>query len=103
VAWLGPGHGDAALAAQALAAMLGLNILTGVGTAVARGMGRPWMEVRYQIIGMVSHLVLALILIPRLGYRGGLIAMVVGTTLGSFYFVWIFHRFLRDPVVPFLL
>ena len=103
VAWLGPGHGDAALAAQALATMLGLNMLTGVGTAVARGIGRPWMEVRYQVIGMVAHLALALFWIPRYGYRGGLLAMVVGTTLGSLYFVWVFHRFLRESIGPFLL
>jgi O-antigen/teichoic acid export membrane protein len=103
VAWLGPGHGDAALAAQALAAMLGVNILTGVGTAVGRGIGRPGMEVRYQILGMVAHFGLALLWIPRFGYPGGLLAMFVGTSLGSLYFIWVFHRFLRDPLAGYLL
>jgi O-antigen/teichoic acid export membrane protein len=36
-AWLGPGHEDAALASGALGAMLGINILTGVGSAASGG------------------------------------------------------------------
>ncbi|MBI5710193.1 MAG: lipopolysaccharide biosynthesis protein [Candidatus Eisenbacteria bacterium] len=103
LAWLGPGHRDAALAATALAAMLGVNILTGVGTAVARGVGRPGLEVRYQVLAMALHLALSLSLIPRFGFAGGLWALFLSTSVGSLYFLWLFHRYLGEPVGRFAL
>jgi O-antigen/teichoic acid export membrane protein len=101
-AWLGPGHEDAARAATALAAMLGINILTGVGTSLVRGLGRPGLEVRYQIIAIVLHVGLSLVLIPRFGFTGGLWALVISTSIGSLYFVWVFHRFLDEPLGAFI-
>jgi len=101
-AWLGPGHDDAARAASALAAMLGINILTGVGSALVRGMGRPGLEARYQIIAIVLHLGLSLLLIPRFGFTGVLWALVASTSIGSLYFVWSFHRFLGEPLPAFV-
>ena len=101
-AWLGPGHDDAARAATALAAMLGINILTGVGSALVRGMGRPGLEARYQVIAIVLHLGFSLLLIPRFGLTGVLWALVASTSIGSLYFVWTFHRFLGEPLGSFL-
>jgi O-antigen/teichoic acid export membrane protein len=100
-AWLGPGHGDAARVATALAGMLAVNILTGVGTAVARGIEKPGMEVRYQVAAMVLHLGLSLLLIPRFGFAGGLWAMFLSTSVASLYFVWRFQRFIGDPLGAF--
>jgi len=101
-AWLGPGHHDAALAASALAVMLGVNILTGVGSSLARGIGRPGLEVRYQITSMVLHVVLSLVLIHRYGFVGGLCALVVSSVIGSLYFLWCFHRLLTVPLGEFV-
>jgi O-antigen/teichoic acid export membrane protein len=100
-AWLGPGHRDAALAAAALATMLGINIVTGAGSALTRGLGRPGLEVRYQMIAMVLHVILSLWLIHRFGFPGGLVALVVSSAIGSLYFLWSFHRFLGEPLVEF--
>jgi O-antigen/teichoic acid export membrane protein len=100
-AWLGPGHEGPALAARALALMLGVNLLTGVGTAIARGIGKPWLEVRYQVLAMLSHLVLSLTLIPRWGFAGGLVAMVLSTSVASLVFVGLFHAHLRDSVLHY--
>jgi O-antigen/teichoic acid export membrane protein len=100
-AWLGPGHANAARAATALAAMLGVNILTGVGTAIARGIGRPGFEARYQIAAILLHLAGSLLLIPRFGFTGGLWALFVSTSVASLYFVWSFHRFLGESLARF--
>jgi O-antigen/teichoic acid export membrane protein len=100
-AWLGPGHHDAALAASALAIMLGVNILTGVGSSLTRGLGRPGIEVRYQVVAMVLHVALSLVLIHRFGFAGGLCALVVSSAIGSLYFLWSFHRFLGEPLMEF--
>jgi O-antigen/teichoic acid export membrane protein len=101
-AWLGAGHRDAALAAVALAAMLAVNILTGVGSAIVRGAGRPGLEARYQLLSMALHLALSLTLIPRWGFTGGLVALSVSTASASLWFGWLFHRYLGEPVGPFL-
>lgn len=101
-AWLGPGHGDAALVAIALAGMLAVNILTGVGSAIVRGAGRPGLEARYQLLAMALHLALGLALIPRWGLRGGLIASAASTGIASLWFVHGFHRHLGEPLAPFV-
>jgi O-antigen/teichoic acid export membrane protein len=94
--WLGPGHSDAALAAQALAALMGINILTGVGSTVVRGVGRPGLEAEYHVLSTVLHVALSLTWIPRFGFSGGLGALFASGAVGSIYFVWRFHRFLGE-------
>ena len=95
--WLGPGHEDAVLAARALAALMGVNILTGVGSTVVRGVGRPGLEAEYHALAMALHVVLSFVLIPRFGFPGGLGALFASGAIGSLYFVWRFHRYLGEP------
>lgn len=101
-AWLGPGHGQAASAMAALAAMLAVNVLTGTGTAIARGLGRPGLELRYHALAIALHVSASLALIPRLGYAGGLWALFASTSIASLYFVAAFHRRFGEPLGPFL-
>jgi len=100
-AWLGAGYGDAARAASALAALLWINVLTSTGAIIVRGVGRPWIEGRYHLISMALHLPLSLILIPRIGFAGGLAAMLVSGTVGTAWFLWRFHRLLGEPFGAF--
>ncbi|HET7224848.1 MAG TPA: lipopolysaccharide biosynthesis protein [Candidatus Eisenbacteria bacterium] len=101
-AWLGPGHAQGALAAEALALMLGVNVLTGVGSAMARGTGRPWMEAQYQMLALALHLAASLTLIPRFGFQGGLLALVTSSAIGSLWFFVRVHRALDEPVGRFV-
>lgn len=101
-AWLGAGHAQGALATQALAAMLGVNVLTGAGSALARGTGRPWLEAQYQMLALVLHLVASLVLIPRFGFQGGLLALVLSSAVGSIWFFVRIHRVLAEPVGRFV-
>jgi O-antigen/teichoic acid export membrane protein len=100
-AWLGPGHAQAASAAFALAVLLGINILTTPGSIVVRATGQPWMEARYHIVAMALHVILAIVLIPRFGFQGALMALVLSGALGTFYFLRAFHRFLGEPLLGF--
>lgn len=97
-AWLGPGHESAARAAIALGAVLAATILTGVGSAVVRGMGRPGVEAWYFVIAMAVHVPLSLWLIPRFGFEGGLWALVVSGLAGPVWFVVRVHRLLGVPL-----
>jgi O-antigen/teichoic acid export membrane protein len=102
LAWLGPGHQQAAQAAIALAALLSVNIFTGVGSAVVRGSGRPWIEAEYLLIAAGLHVAMSLVLIPRYGYVGGLWSLLISGALASLHFVRRLHRLLGIPVFPFL-
>jgi O-antigen/teichoic acid export membrane protein len=101
-AWLGPGQEQAALAAGALGVALAVNILTGVGSAIVRGVGRPGIEAEYFVLATVLHVPLSLWLIPRYGFSGGLVALVASCVVGSLWFVARFHRYFNEPLLPFL-
>ncbi|HEY2956118.1 MAG TPA: oligosaccharide flippase family protein [Candidatus Eisenbacteria bacterium] len=102
-AWLGPGHPDAARAAIALGALMGVNILTGVGGSVARGVGRPGLEAEYHVLAILLHFALSLSLIPRLGFTGGLWALFLSGAVGSIYFLVRFHLSQRIPLGRYVL
>jgi O-antigen/teichoic acid export membrane protein len=91
-AWLGPGHEDAARAAIALGVVLAFTILTGVGSAVIRGVGRPGIEAEYFVVASLVHVPLSLLLIPRFGFVGGLWALVLSGVVGPLWFVVRVHR-----------
>lgn len=101
-AWLGQGHELAARATIALGIALGVNILTGVGATVLRGLDRAGLEAEYQLIGIVLHVGLGIWLVPAIGFQGGLVAVVVSTVVSSLWFVVRFHRALAEPLLPFL-
>mgnify|MGYP001170182459 CR=1 FL=1 len=92
VAWLGQPHPSASLALSVLAALLGFNVLTSLGCLFGRAIGRPWMEARYQLLALSIHAVLLTALVPRFGFAGGLVAMAVSSVIGTFQYLWVFHR-----------
>ncbi len=101
-AWLGEGHALAARATVALGLALGVNILTGVGATLMRGLDRAGLEAEYHLIGIVLHVGLGLWLVPRVGFDGGLIAVVASTVVSSLWFVFRYHRAIGEPVAPYL-
>jgi len=96
--WLGPGHANAALAARALAATLAVNVLTGVGSAAVRGIDRAWVEAEYQVLALALHLAASLTLIPRYGFRGGLLALFFSSLIGTAWFLIRARRVLKLPL-----
>ena len=101
-AWLGPGHGDSARAAAALAAVLFVNVLTTAGSVVVRGIGKPGIEARYHLLAMSLHLPLGIVLVRALGFNGGLLAVFVAITAGTIDFLVRLHRQLGEPLGRFL-
>jgi O-antigen/teichoic acid export membrane protein len=100
-AWVGPGYDAAVSVAQVLTVSFLLNlILTGVGTTMARGMGRPGDETRYILLSLTLRVVLGLVLTALFGMSGVLAATVLAVTLSSLAFTYIFHHFLGQPWRP---
>lgn len=101
-AWLGEGHALVARATAALGLALGINILTGVGATVLRGLDKARFEAQYHAMGILLHVLLGVVLVPRLGFDGGLIAVLVSTATSSLWFVFRYHREMRTSAARFL-
>lgn len=76
-AWLGDGHGNAALYGALLTVAYGINALTGPGIAYLRAIGRPGLEARYG--GIVIGLNVAGTI--AFGLLFGAVGVVSATTL----------------------
>jgi O-antigen/teichoic acid export membrane protein len=100
--WVGEGYSLSALTLQVLIIEYGLNLLTGVGTRIIRGIGRPGLETKYKILVALLHLVLSITLIQLLGYRGVLLSFLLSGSLGSVYFIKIFHNFFRERLTKLI-
>ena len=96
-AWLGPGHDSAALALRALTLGVAFQLTTGMGTSLARAVGRTDLEGAYGVMVFVVHLAISLALIPRLGLAGALIGAMASNLIGAAYFLWRFAGAVKWP------
>jgi O-antigen/teichoic acid export membrane protein len=85
--WVGPGYDESVYVMQILAVGTFINLLTGIGTACARGIGKPKYEIQYMTLSTVLIIATAVPLIHRLGLTGGAWAYFIGQTVGSLYFL----------------
>ena len=93
--WLGPGHADAALVLRGLSLAAGFVLATGMASVTARAVGRTDLEAWFGGISVVLHVVLSVLLLPRLGLRGTLVAVFVANLVGSSIFLLMVGRVLR--------
>ena len=94
--WLGTPPPEVARVIQFLMLAYGFNLLTAMGTAMARGVGHPEFETRYALFMIVGNLFLGLVLMPVLGLDGLLVATLLTVVVGSLYFLAQWHRFLHQ-------
>jgi O-antigen/teichoic acid export membrane protein len=99
--WVGDGYGLSSLTLQMLMLGLGLNLLTGMGTSIVRGTGRPEYEARYAVLVLFVQLFLSIILVQKMGYPGVLIGSFSAAFLGSLYFLLIFHKLFAENFLRF--
>jgi O-antigen/teichoic acid export membrane protein len=90
--WVGPGFDESVYVMQILAAGTFVNLFTGIGTACARGIGKPKYEIQYMTLSTLLIVATAVPLIHRLGIAGGAWAYSIGQTVGSVYFLWRSNR-----------
>ncbi len=94
--WLGTPPPEVARVVRVLMLAYGFNLLTAMGTAMARGVGHPQFETRYAVLVIIVNLFLGIVLMRLLGLDGLLMATLVAVVLGSSYFLAQWHRFLRQ-------
>lgn len=94
--WVGEGFNLAALGFQVLVIGYGINVLTGMGTSLVRGIGKPEYETRYAVITLIMQLVLSIILVQVLGFRGVLLSVLITAVTAALYFLVTFHKMLGE-------
>jgi O-antigen/teichoic acid export membrane protein len=96
--WVGPGYADVATILYLLVATYAINNLTGAGTTIVRALGKPRYESYYAVLGAVLNVLATVALAPRFGIYGVLGGTLLGSVIGSAYFIWLFHRLLHMPL-----
>jgi O-antigen/teichoic acid export membrane protein len=91
-AWLGPGHGRAALYGGFLVVAYGLNLLSGTGVAYLRAIGRPSLESRYGAVLIVANVAFTIICGLSFGAVGVVAATMLAYAVGT---AWFFLRLER--------
>jgi O-antigen/teichoic acid export membrane protein len=65
-----------------------INLLTGIGTTIARGVGRPQLEMKYGIISAATNVILVFVLAQIFGYGGFTFGLSIAVITGSFYYAF---------------
>jgi O-antigen/teichoic acid export membrane protein len=93
--WVGDKFPLAVLSFQILVIGYVINVLTGMGSSVVRGIGKPEYETRYAVLTLVMQLVLSLTLVQLLGYKGVLVSVLITTVVAALYFLLTFHKLFK--------
>jgi O-antigen/teichoic acid export membrane protein len=74
-----------------------INLTTGPGLFIFIGRGDLGPGVRSAIAGIILNVVLSTTLIWRFGFPGAVYGTALSVSLGTMYFIYIFHRQTRYP------
>ncbi|HBB65746.1 MAG: hypothetical protein A2X28_05990 [Elusimicrobia bacterium GWA2_56_46] len=94
-AWIGPGCDKAVLVIRLLVPAYMANYLTGMGSAMALGMGKPQFQLKASLVNLFVGLPLSILLAVNFGFTGIVFATFVSLSTGSLYFLVLFHRHLN--------
>ena len=83
--WLGTGYTTTAEITAVLGLGYTVNLLTGAGTAVAQGCGRPELDRNYSLLGLGINLVLTVALGALAGPWGVIVATATGLAISSLW------------------
>ena len=101
-AWMGFGYESSALVIRVFVPCYMINILTGVGTSMALGMGRTDIMAKVCTAQMLLNLILSIVLVIKMGFIGAAVATLISLSLTSILFIHILHGCLRYRMLPFL-
>lgn len=99
--WVGDKFSLAILSFQVLVIGYGINVLTGIGTSMVRGIGKPEYETRYAVLTLIMQLTLSIILVQLFGFRGVLVSVLITSVVAALYFLLTFHKLLKQDFKSF--
>lgn len=83
--WLGTSYTTTAKMMVILGVGYAVNLVTGAGTAVAQGCGRPELDRNYSLIGLGINVVLTIVFGALIGPWGVIVATAIGLSLSSLW------------------
>lgn len=110
-AWIGHRDAHGTLALRGLAVAAYAAVVGGVSGAIARGVGRTDLELEWAVVALVIHALLGMLLVPRIGFEGALVAIAAANGVAAVWFGvrlgramgWPLGRVVWDPfAVPIL-
>jgi PST family polysaccharide transporter len=99
--WMGKGYENAVLVIRIFTPCYLINFLTGVASAIVLGVGKPELQMKASLVQLTFNIVLGIILIIKFGFVGALTATFISLSLGSIWFVTMFHRYMNYPLFQF--
>jgi O-antigen/teichoic acid export membrane protein len=96
--WVGPKYQLASSVIRILSIGYFFNLITGVASSLALGVGKPEFEMKYGILMSILNFSLSLILIIKFGFYGVLVGTAFSLTVGSLYFFHLFHGYTKEPL-----
>jgi O-antigen/teichoic acid export membrane protein len=99
--WVGDKFSLAILSFQILIIGYGINVLTGMGTSIVRGIGKPEYETRYAVLTLFMQLTLSIVLVQIFGFKGILASVLITALVVSLYFLLTFHKLFKREFKPF--
>lgn len=103
VAWLGHPDPNAALALCGLGIAAYAGVAGGLAGVIGRGVGRVQFELEWSAVALGLHLVLGVLLVPRMGLTGALIAVAIANLVAGLWFAGRLGSWLHWPLLPLLL
>ncbi|HWP83094.1 MAG TPA: oligosaccharide flippase family protein [Bacteroidota bacterium] len=97
----GPEFDAVVLTVQVLAIAYAVNLLTGMGTSVGRGIGKPELEMQYALLVGLGNIGLVQVFGSVYGYFGVIAGMAISIVAGSIYYLWRFHTTFQGIVGGF--
>ncbi len=100
--WMGnKGYDYSILTVQFLCVGYLASVITGIACGIARGMGKPELEMRSSLIVAALTVSLSTLLVIKIGFLGALIGTSVSIICGSIYLIVVFHRLTKLPFFCF--
>ncbi len=100
--WMGEGYERSVLVIQILAPCYFINLLGGMGTSIALGMGKPEFQMKAGALQLILNVALSITLVLIIGFVGVVIATLISLSLSSIWFTTMFHKYLRYPLLQFI-
>lgn len=97
--WLGSGYENATVVMYIISAGVLVNLLTGAGSAAAKGFNRLDWELKYGILNLFLCLLMTPVMAIWFGLAGAAGGVAGSTAIASVYFIWLTNRFFNIPLI----
>jgi O-antigen/teichoic acid export membrane protein len=101
-AWMGQGFDPSVVVMSILCIGYSANIVAGSVSPIVMGMGRPEYLRNTETISLFLNVLLSVVLIKQYGFYGAPLGTTIAMSVAAVYYLWIFHRFMERPLLPFL-